>query len=449
MKHHLLHRSYLGIVCGCALALPACGGPDASDGTAQTVSDVAALRRPHRDGGTVANDAGGGSPPPPNSTDLCAGLVQDKNAHPMTALAKPAVGKVVTDPQFGTKIRRITAASGGSNPAIVPLYSTVSAWNADESKLMLYNVETGNQELYDGKTYAFIRALTDISPPDVEQVFWHTTDPDIFFYVEDKSFIRYHVSTKTKETLTTFSFCSTGASSGSDPMFTSFDSKRIGLGCGTTFFVYDISTNTVIGKQTISNDNPPQMSPSGKYTYLDNTGRVTDTSLNVLRTLDLREPYGHASLGWSGTGDEVWNGQAFDPGPNGDDDIGNLVSFSLTTGKSKTVIGPKTGWPYPPDGHVSSLAYKNPGWVFVSTFGNTDGQHTLDMENLVANVATGVVCRIGRHRSRGKNNTKLAEPYWAEAHTAPSPSGTRAVFASDWGNGATVDTYVVELPTYK
>ena len=28
----------------------------------------------------------------------------------------------------------------------------------------------------------------------------------------------------------------------------------------------------------------------------------------------------------------------------------------------------------------------------------------------------------------------------------PSPTGTRAVFASDWGGGASVDTYVLELP---
>jgi hypothetical protein len=58
-------------------------------------------------------------------------------------------------------------------------------------------------------------------------------------------------------------------------------------------------------------------------------------------------------------------------------------------------------------------------------------------------------CRAGRHRSWGKGNTMLGEPYWAEAHTAASPSGTRAVFASDWGNGSTVDTYVLELPSYK
>jgi hypothetical protein len=60
----------------------------------------------------------------------------------------------------------------------------------------------------------------------------------------------------------------------------------------------------------------------------------------------------------------------------------------------------------------------------------------------------GTVCRVGRHRSWGKENTKLQESYWAEAHAVPSPSGTRIAFASDWGNGTTVDTYVIELPSY-
>ena len=47
---------------------------------------------------------------------------------------------------------------------------------------------------------------------------------------------------------------------------------------------------------------------------------------------------------------------------------------------TSTVIGPtatsgtpppKTGFPYPPDGHVSAMAYRQPGWIFVSTYGHT------------------------------------------------------------------------------
>jgi hypothetical protein len=386
---------------------------------------------------------GGGTGP----ADLCAGLVQDKQPHPMTALPKPEVGKTVTDAEFGTTIRRVSqvAATGGS-PAIRPLYSTVSAWNADETRLLLFNVEGGEHRLYDGKTYAYIGVI-DIQPADIEQVYWHTSDPDVLFYVNGKDLIRYHVGAATKETVTTFSFCSASASGGSDPMFTSFDSHRIGLKCGDQVFIYDIPSNMVMARKTIT-ENPAQVSPSGKLAYLSDSGRVTDMSLNTLRTLDLKEPFGHASMGILPTGEDTWNGQVFDPGPNGDDDIGSLVTFDLTKGSSKVVIGPKTGYPYPTDGHVSALALHHPGWAVASTFGDTGGKGLLDLEILFADTVSGTVCRVGRHRSWGKSNTNLAEPYWAEAHTTPSPSGTRAVFASDWGNGTTVDTYVLELPSY-
>lgn len=394
-------------------------------------------------GGTGGAGAIGGSAP----VDLCAGLVQDKDAHPMTALAKPALGESVTDAEFGTTIRRITSVtSTGSSPAIRPLYSTVSAWNADESRLILYSVEGGGHGLYDGKTYAFIENL-EISPPDLEQVYWHTSDPDILYYVEDTTLIRYHVSTHQKEPAGEFDFCSGSASAGADPMFMSWDSNRLGLACGSQHFIWDIALGQATGEAS-SSDNSPQVAPSGLFAYLSDTGDVTDPTLAVVRTLDLTEPYGHASLGQLANGHDTWNGVVYDPGPGGNDDIGTLVTFDLTDGSSQVIIGPDTGYPYPPTAHLSGMAYRQRGWIFVSTIGDHSGATLLADENLIADTNTGAVCRIGRHRSYGKDNTKLGEPYWAEPHTTPSPSGTRAVFASDWGDGDTVDAYVVELPSY-
>ena len=366
----------------------------------------------------------------------------------MTALAKPAVGDSTIDEEFGTTIYRVTevTATAGADAVIKPMYSTVAAWNADESLLLLYNV-AGGHELYDGRTYAFMRGL-DIHPADLEQVYWDTTDPDLLYYVEGNHFIRYHVGASQAETLTTFTFCSDGASGGADPMFTSFDSARVGLGCGDQAFIYDIHANAVVAQKTNSDDNPAQIAPSGSLAYFSDSGRVTDDGLNVLRTLDLAEPWGHASMGRLPTGEDTWNGAVYDDGPAGNTDLGSLVTFDLTTGKSRVIIGPKTGYPYPPTTHVSALAYRQPGWAVVSTVGNTSGAGLLDLEVLVANTVTGTVCRAGRHRSCGKDNTKLQDSYWAEAHALPSPSGTRIAFASDWGNGATVDTYVIELPSF-
>jgi hypothetical protein len=405
---------------------------------------------------TTTTGAGGGASGP---LDLCAGLVQDKLPHAMTPLAKPAVGQTVIDAEFGTTIRRITAVapSGGGDAAIIPLYSTISAWNADESLLMLYDVNRG-QVLYDGKTYAFIATL-DIAPADIEQVYWDTSDPDLFYYVDSPQFIRYHVSTGAKDRLHDFSgLCGgAGVTGGDDPMFTSWDSHRLGLVCGAHMFIYDQSTDTVLGPvATPANGTPPaQVAPSGALAYLEaGSGQVLDDSLTLVRSLGLQVPDNHASLGRLANGHDTWNGAVYDDGnDDAHSNVGILVTWDMTDASGGAVIGPKTGYPYPPDGHVSALAYKQPGWVFVSTIqdhsgGAVQGAGLLDDENLVADTNTGVVCRIGRHRSFGKDNTHLQTSYWAEPHTTPSPSGTRAVFASDWGDGATVDSYVVELPSY-
>jgi hypothetical protein len=85
--------------------------------------------------------------------------------------------------------------------------------------------------------------------------------------------------------------------------------------------------------------------------------------------------------------------------------------------------------------------------VAVSVVGNVNGQTTLNSELLLADTNPGgKVCRVAHHRSWGKAGPR---DYWAEPHVVVSPSGTRLLFGSDWGGGATVDAYVVELPGYQ
>ena len=152
-------------------------------------------------------------------------------------------------------------------------------------------------------------------------------------------------------------------------------------------------------------------------------------------------------VGQLANGHDTYNCVAFDPGPGGSG-VGTLVVFDLTTGEDTVVIGQDAGYPCPPSGtHVSAVAHQAPGWVAVSVAGNDlDGQDVLDNELLLADTNTGVVCRVGHHRSHGRDGP---QGYWAEPHASISPSGTRLLFASDRGGGATVDTYVVELPSYE
>ena len=188
------------------------------------------------------------------------------------------------------------------------------------------------------------------------------------------------------------------------------------------------------------------MAPSGTLAYLEaGTGQIYDVNLKLQRSLTLQAPDNHASLGQLANGHDTWNGTVYDDGnDDAKSNVGNLVTWDLTDGTGGAIIGPKTGFPYPPDGHVSAMAYRQPGWIFVSTYGNTSGAGLLDLENLIADTNTGKVCRVGRHRSFGKANNVIG--YWAESHTVPSPSGTRAVFASDWGGGNSVDATCSSFP---
>jgi hypothetical protein len=396
--------------------------------------------------------------PPPGGAGLCQGRVQDLAPHPLQPAAPPPVGRVFTDPEFGTRIRRITAVSSseGENAVVKPMYSTIQAWNADESKLLLWHRGQGH-ELYDGRTYAFLRRPKLVSPTDIEQLLWDPTDPDVLYYPSNYNAIpnlmRYRVSTDASEVARRFEVCPTGdwgrvLSLGRDPMYLSWGppSKVIGLACGETKFLYDVAHDQVIARGTnTASQNAPQPGPSGSLAYFE--GWVLDAMLRAQRQLPLASAFEHASIGRSAaSGHDLYNAVVFDPPPGGSEaaDAGTLVSFDMQTGARRVVIGLATGYPYPPSGtHVSAVGHRRPGWVAVSVVGDPHGQGLLDGELLLANVDDGTVCRVGHHRSwAGEGRWG----YWAEPHVVLSPTGTRLLFGSDWGNGGTVDTYVVELP---
>lgn len=348
-------------------------------------------------------------------------------------------------------------ASEGDNAVIKPMYGTIQAWNADESRLILWHRGQGH-ELYDGSSYAFIRSLPLVSPTDIEHILWDPLDPDVLYYPSNynavPNLMRYRVSTNSNDVLRRFEFCPVDwaklLSLGSDPAYISWGpaSKVIGLQCGDQKFLYDVASSAVLGRTTLQTPNAPLPGPSGQLFYLD--GRIYDRSLRSVRTLALANPTEHASIGRSPTtGHDVYSSVVFDPPPTGSNsaDVGTLVTHDMETGERKVIIGPATGFPYPPSGtHLSAVAHRQPGWVAVSAVGQPGGSQVLDNEILVANIDSGQFCRVAHHRSwAGEGHWG----YWAEPHVVISPTATRLLFGSDWGNGASVDSYVVELPTYR
>jgi len=127
-------------------------------------------------------------------------------------------------------------------------------------------------------------------------------------------------------------------------------------------------------------------------------------------------------------------------------EVGSLVSHRLDTAERKVIIRPATGYPYPPSStHVSGVAQKAPGWVAVGIVGQHTGQTPLDNEIVLANLDTGQVCRVAHARTFAGTTSDGRWGYWSETHLVISPTATRVLFNSDWMNGPTVDTYVVDL----
>jgi len=380
-------------------------------------------------------------------------LLNDLELRPMQDVPKPDYLESFTDPSFGTTIRRISDAGPGN--VIVPMYSTIQAWNADESRMILLNQTQDRHVLLNGMTYEVIRTLNDVRPADVEQIFWDFSDPDAFYYPDGitKDFIRYTVSTAAKETifnLNDATGCTTTAEMGNDIQMMSWDSDLFTWRCNDDeAFSYRISTSelTTFAISNV-NDTAPAAAPSGNRYY--HQTKVYDADGTSVRDLN-ENGREHSCLGKMANGNDAYFAISFAQGPQGGC-LGDIIAHDLTTGECIPVISQAQGYDYSQSGtHISALAHKNtePGWLAASMIGyDQNGQELLDQELVIARADRDniEVYRIGHHRS-----DEIPFDYYGEPHAVISPTGTRVLFGSDWSgaeDGASVDSYVVELPVF-
>ena len=415
-----------------------------------------------------------------DSLDLCEGLVTDKEPMRVKAVARPPFGKRYRDPAFGTTVIRISNSS--DSEVYKPPYSTIQAWNADESLLMLYKQSNrdGQHILLDGFTYEPVKAL-DIFPTDLEEVFWSHTDPDILFYLSkdfpDFDFIKLNVRTDEKTVLRNFSdVCGDKVvpTSGGDVLMQSMDDDKFGFRCDTgdnwTMFSYDVSEDKVLTKPLgdgtpYENWTAPIPLPNGDGFWLQ--GKVLEPDLETVRaTLDMAKHHEHADIGFSWDGREVYYATAFNPSKGECNDVvyrgvGHLIEHDLNTGECRGVIDEHDDYPYTTRGtHISGRATRKPGWVAMSSIGydkfdlfksQRKAPPLFSEIYLVdTNPNSERVCRIAQHRSYSKSaENGDYHPYFGEPHATISPSGTRILFGSDWYDSGSVDAYVVELPAYR
>ena len=416
--------------------------------------------------------------------NLCAGLFTGNNRVAVPKVNKPPVGVTYADPVFRTRVTRISNAGSGS--VIKPMYSTIQAWNADESLMILYHSGSRGpgHHLYNGQTYEYIRRL-DISPSDIEQVFWSHTEPDSLYYINrgfinNNKLLKLNVRSSTVTPVADLSpMCGRGVvpTAGNDVQMPSYDDDLFGFRCrkngsGQMYMhSYRVSTGEITSAP-IGEGTPwgawvaPNAAPSGQALRMND--KVIATNLMTgLTQLDLGKHNEHSSLGRTHNGADAYYATAFDPAPGAcgdhpDKGVGHLIEHNMTNGKCRPIITESMGYPYTNSGtHVSAVNHLRPGWVALSSIGYPEefaafesGQpaSALFSEIYLASTdpANPTVCRLAHHRTYGKN-AKRADyvAYLGEPHVTISPSGTRILFGSDWYDSGSVDTYVIELPAFR
>lgn len=164
---------------------------------------------------------------------------------------------------------------------------------------------------------------------------------------------------------------------------------------------------------------------------------LVDAELNVVRTVDNLEPENVASVVQLGD-TEVAVGPAYSS-----DLVGSAVAVSLADPSTApdVVVGPDTGYPYPPPGTNRGGTGQpgTPSLALAITGSTVDGADTvLDGEVVVVDLETSTVARLAHHRA--SSDSAFSRPL-----ISMSPSGRHIVFASDWGGDAT-NLYLLYQP---
>jgi len=415
--------------------------------------------------------------------NMCDGSITHNERVHIPAVAKPPFGKYYKDPAFGSKVIRITDSPVGVVQK--PPYSTMQAWNADESLLLLYRggVKGTFHQLLDGHTYEPFRKL-DIVPSDLEEVYWSHNDPDAFYYVSKYSsdlglFKKYSVSAGKAEVIADFSqYCGARGmpTGGGDVHMQSLDDDLWGFRCrlNETDYImlsYRISTKEVVTKKIGKGTQweewyAPIPAPSGERFWYQGTALGLDLE-TVEKKMDMAKSSEHSNVGTTYNGQDALFQIGFDPSPDGCDGdlwqgVGHVVEHNLESGSCRPMINESRGYPYTTSStHVSARAHLRPGWLAMSSIGSADDFRFFTNKRkapaLLSEIYLAdtdpehlVTCRLAHHRSFGKNAEKGGYPaYFGEPHATISPSGTRIIFGSDWYDSGSVDSYVIELPGYK
>ena len=385
------------------------------------------------------------APPEGGACTLVTGLAR----YPVSPLAKPGYLASVTEPEFGTRLTRVSgdpgaaiANVGGTWPTTVyGNYPKDPVWNADQSLLLLKHA--GGWLFLDGASY---QPLFRRSPPGTE-LRWHPTQPDVMVYVESNGSVgHWNVRTQSRTVrfaASGYSGARMGPNEGNlsrDGRWVVVNATRASDGRAVAYAV-DVDAGAKgadldLATQGVSNLDWAGISATGAYIVVHGVINGTSITTKVFSraTLALVSHWpeisrpAHFDLTVDAAGNEVAVGAA-----GGGVDSKYFIMRRLDNG-AVTRLGP-TGW----NAHASARALGRPGWAYVVTNDATGSALDGEMVGLKLD-GSGTVERYGRFRS-------ATTDYEAYPMPVPSPDGKRILFASNWqvSGGRPVQAYVLDV----
>jgi hypothetical protein len=394
----------------------------------------------------------------------CPNGVCNVPVYPVPDIPNPAKGQSFQDPAFHTMITRISDKAIDLFPErkMLNTYCTVDPENADGTQLILYS---RGFYVYDANTFQVLHRLSNNdggSIPvrqDIEPR-WDDENPNIFYYVMDKTFNKFDTSTGISTLIRDFSTdfpegvlmeTATKGAPSKDKRYWTFGIKEGAKPFHIiTVFTYDLENNQIIASMPISPDDHVRYtttSPNGDRAIVHYwlPRQVTSYDLHFQDPIEIGA-LAHADYAYTADGRQM---RVFIDPTGGD----TITMIDVNTGERTMLLDlPFNGnWDIEPDGyHISGLAYDTPGWVLVSTYGSVEKSggtwphNLLFMLELKENPRIWLITHTHSPLEYG-----VPRDYWAEAFAAINRKGTRVIWGSNWGNpgkNSTIDAYQVTLP---
>jgi hypothetical protein len=419
----------------------------------------------------AASPAGAASPAP--GTSLCPDAqgppVTDFEVRQTPSLSEPPARVPFRDPVFGTCVARVTdrtadLSSDDDSAGLKNEYSRVQSFNADGSRLLARGIE-GTWYLYDAAT---LQPLGEL--PLAVEPRWDATDPDLLYFSDETRLMSYNVGTG--EQAVVHEFADDFPDQTLAAVWTRYegrpssDSRYWGLTAQdadwetVAFLVYDLQADQVIAVRDVRN--VPEVrdgidhvtiSPLGSYfiasfdQYCEHGELGDDAHPCGLMVYDRNLTNGRGLLRIIGHYDTALDAQGREVIVFQDIDEDSISVLDLTTGNVTPL------WPidfrHTAIGlHFSGCAFGRPGWAVVSTHDGDPASYTW-MDDQVFAIELrpgGRVVRLAHTHSLVDEEQE--HDYWAEPHASANPDLTRVVFSTNWGRSGTgeVEMFLIDLP---